>query len=544
MLSRRKTQVNWKSVDGAFAKPRRLHLVKGSDGLDHCPVTGCEHAGFASKRGCRKHVKTKHAWYYYFDEKPTVCTSPCVIDESNANKESKTVPCCSTDNDFARSFSKWLQSSCGGGKSRKQSDISVTRALKFIKFCCDENGEGEEEVLRTPNLIDYALGCPQLLTKFVDALKDKWGIGQSGQICYVASISDLLDFRKFNRPPASVLQNFSVTEVYVKRARKYLAKDMRSNWTSELDIETLESRRSWATLSEVQSVIPFHIEHYESVLENCMANPSSVTPGDVTFATRFVTAYLFLKVKGCRPMTYQHLTLRMFESAKKNEGMVDQKIFKTAKRYGFDSVYFDECSMDMLEKYIKYIRPLLTPSCEYVLVNRNGKQFQKLTELFSVLVFEAIGKYIHPTRYRQIIETQSSEVLLPSEQKWISEDQKHSSSVARVHYQKKRSREVAMRGRWCMQKLVEESKSMENDCDSVDQSPPIENQVSSTNLTEKLPTRRAGIRFTSEEDNYLRLGMKKFGLSWSTILRDPDFHFNSCRVPNTLRKRAEALKLV
>ena len=41
-----------------------------SDGLDHYPVTGCEHAGFESKRGCRKHVKTKHGWYYYFDEKP------------------------------------------------------------------------------------------------------------------------------------------------------------------------------------------------------------------------------------------------------------------------------------------------------------------------------------------------------------------------------------------------------------------------------------------------------------------------------------------
>ena len=312
--------------------------MKGSDGLDHCPVTGCEHAGFASKRGCRKHVKTKYGWYYYFDEKPTVCSSPCAIDESNANKACKTVPCCSTDNDFARSFSKWLQSSCGGGKFRKQSDTSVTRALKFIKFCCDENGEEEEEVLRTANLIDYALGCPQLLTKFVDTLKDKWGIGHSGQICYVASISDLLDFRKFNRPPALVLQNFAVTEVYVKKARKYLAKDMRSNWTSELDIETLESRRSWATLS---------------VLQNCMTCPSSVRPGDVTFATRFVAAYMFLKVKGCRPMTYQHLTLRMFESAKRNEGMVDQKMFKAAKRYGFDSVYFDECSLDMIEKIYK-----------------------------------------------------------------------------------------------------------------------------------------------------------------------------------------------
>ena len=139
-----------------ICKAETFALVKGSDGLDHCPVTGCEHVGLAIKRGCHKHVKTKYGWYHYFNEKPTVCTLPCAIDNSNANKESKTVPCCSTDNDFARSFSKWLQSSSGGGKSRKQSDISVTRASKFIKFCCDENGEGEEEVLRTPNLIYYA----------------------------------------------------------------------------------------------------------------------------------------------------------------------------------------------------------------------------------------------------------------------------------------------------------------------------------------------------------------------------------------------------
>ena len=114
-------------------------------------------------------------------------------------------------------------------------------------------------------------------------------------------------------------------------------------------------------------------------------------------------------------MTYQHLTVRMLESVKKNEGMVDQKMFKTAKKYGFDSVYLDECSIDILEKYITFIRPLLKPTCEYILVNRNGKQFRKLTGLLSVLVFEAIGKYIHPTCYRQIIETQSAEFLLPKE---------------------------------------------------------------------------------------------------------------------------------
>ena len=149
MLRQRKAQINWKSVDGAFAKPRRLHLAKGSDGLDHCPVTGCEHVGIASQRGCRKHVKKKHDWYYYFDEKPTVCSSPFAVNEPH-EQGSKIVLCCLTDNDFARSFSQWLQSSCGRGKSRKQSDVSVTRALKFLKFCCDENGEAEEDVLGSP----------------------------------------------------------------------------------------------------------------------------------------------------------------------------------------------------------------------------------------------------------------------------------------------------------------------------------------------------------------------------------------------------------
>ena len=550
MFARKKAEIDWKLVDGAFTKQRRLHLVKGSDGLDHCPITGCEHPGFSSQRGCRKHVKIKHGWYYYFDEKPNVSIDTLVTSQSALNgideKGSKTIPSCSTDNDFARSFSQWLQSSCGGGKSRKQSDISVTRALKFVKFCCDESGDAEQDVLSSPNLIDYVLGSPQLLTKFVECLKDKWGIGQSGRIAYVGSISDLLDFRKFNRPPASVLQNFAVTEVYVKRARKCLAKDMRSNWTTELDVETLESRRSWATLSEVQSVIPFHMERYESVLENCMTHPASVRPGDVTFATRFVAAYLFLKVKGCRPMTYQHLTLRMFESARRNEGMVDQKIFKTAKRYGFDSVYLDESSIELLEKYITYIRPLLTPTCEYVLVNRNGNQFQKLTDLLSVLVFEAIGKYIHPTRYRQIIETESSQALLPNEQKWISEDQKHSSNVARVHYQKKRSREVAIRGRLCMQKLVDESKNIESDHEKIDQSSRGQDDVRKDSPTKPMETvpRRSGVRFTIEEDKNIRVGIEKFGLRWSKILRHPEFHFNPCRVANTLRKRAEVLKLV
>ena len=89
----------------------------------------------------------------------------------------------------------------------------------------------------------------------------------------------------------------------MRRACKCLAKDMRVNWTTDLDVETLETRRSRATLSEVQSVIPFHNERYQAVLKKSITFASSFTPGDLTFATRFVASYLFLKDKGCRPMT-------------------------------------------------------------------------------------------------------------------------------------------------------------------------------------------------------------------------------------------------
>ena len=80
-------------------------------------------------------------------------------------------------------------------------------------------------------------------------------------------------------------------------------------------------------------------------------------------------------------------------------------------------------------------------------------QFQKLTDLLSVLLFQAIGKYIHPTRYRQIIETERVSKLDLEEQRFVCEDQKHSSNVARVHYQKLRSRDVALKGRSSMEKL-------------------------------------------------------------------------------------------
>ena len=241
--------------------------------------------------------------------------------------------------------------------------------------------------------------------------------------------------------------------MYLKRVRKTVSKMMRLQWTSELDIDALEAKGHWATLEELLEVVGRYLPRYEDVLKACKDTPGTVSPLDLSFATKFLAVYLFIKVKGSRPMTYQYLTVEMVNRAKTNGGFIDQKMFKTDGKYGFDSLFLTDTSMQVLDGYINHIRPLLKPTCDYVLVTRNGGQQNKLGELMSKLVFDATGKYVHPTRYRQIVETASSKHLSSSAQSTISEDQKHSSVVARVHYQKQRSREVATKAYEFLERL-------------------------------------------------------------------------------------------
>ncbi|XP_068727964.1 uncharacterized protein [Montipora capricornis] len=158
---------------------------------------------------------------------------------------------------------------------------------------------------------------------------------------------------------------------------------MRLQWTQDLDVETLEARGHWATMEELLEVVSFHLPRYEQTVRTCQNEPGQVNPSDLTFATKFLATYLFIK------------------AAKANGGFIDQKTFKTAGKYGFDSVILTDTSMQILDGYINFVRPLLKPQCDFVLVTKNGSQHSKLGNQMSKLVFDAIGKYIHPTRYRQ-----------------------------------------------------------------------------------------------------------------------------------------------
>ena len=118
-------------------------------------------------------------------------------------------------------------------------------------------------------------------------------------------------------------------------------------------------------MEELLEVVKFHLPSYENTVKICKSSPAQVNPSDLTIATKFVAVYLFIKVKGSRPMTYQYLTLDMIAAAKEKGGFIDQKTFKTAGKYGFDSLI-------VVNGYISYFRCLLKPQCDFVLVNRNG----------------------------------------------------------------------------------------------------------------------------------------------------------------------------
>ena len=149
---------------------------------------------------------------------------------------------------------------------------------------------------------------------------------------------------------------------------------MRLQWTQNLDVESLEARGHWASMEELR-VVSFHLSRYEQTVKTCQNHPGQVNPSDLTFATKFLATYLFIKVKGSRLMTYQYLTVEMVKAAKANGGFIDQK------------------SMQILDGYINFVRPLLKPQSDFVLVTKNGSQHSKLGNEMSKLVFDAIRDF-------------------------------------------------------------------------------------------------------------------------------------------------------
>ena len=160
----------------------------------------------------------------------------------------------------------------------------------------------------------------------------------------------------------------------------------------------LNSINCWATLADLQKFIPFHAKRDKQIVLHWTKPSSCIAPHDLSFETSFIVAVLFLIVKASRPMTYKHLTVEMTKSIGEN-GIINQTLLKTDEKYGFDALLFFVDVLILFTDYMNYIRPCLNPTCNYLLVCRNGKQISKLTNIFGRIVYKAIGKYINPTCY-------------------------------------------------------------------------------------------------------------------------------------------------
>ena len=117
--------------------------------------------------------------------------------------------------------------------------------------------------------IDFCVGSTENVSCFLDTLQNEWRIGNPGQISYIHALIDLIDFRKLTGVSSAILHNFKVVEMFLKRARRCISKKMRMNFSMELNIETLERKDYWATMKELQQVIPFHLPRYKQILELC-----------------------------------------------------------------------------------------------------------------------------------------------------------------------------------------------------------------------------------------------------------------------------------
>ena len=123
-------------------------------------------------------------------------------------------------------------------------------------------------------------------------------MGHAGALNYLKSIGNLMDFRKAAGVSDVLLRSFSITEVYLRRGRQCLAKRKKADYSRNFDLETLISKNSWATVEEVETVVPFHLPQFQSIITNSMTQPPvQLTKSDLVFATRFLTTFLFLNVK-------------------------------------------------------------------------------------------------------------------------------------------------------------------------------------------------------------------------------------------------------
>ena len=193
-------------------------------------------------------------------------------------------------------------------------------------------------------------------------------------------------------------------------------------------------------------------------------------------------------------------------------GVNDQSKFKSSERYWFDSLIFEQQHLEALHLYIRNIRPHFESKSENILiVTRHGKKTNQ-----TIQYSWKIGLLGDLQIYQPYEAT-------PNSGDWelnLSEDQKHTSNVAKVKYKKLGSRDVATKAK---EALATIGKRFTLSLSPIGNSVSEHNSTTTNIKTEKVDaTKRSPqkkVPFSRDEDTCLFKGIQQMGSMDTNPLR-------------------------
>ena len=189
-----------------------------------------------------------------------VTRSPMRKKFSKPRASTSTMPSFNVTCRFSKDFSYLLSSNWGGSKSSDQATQIARRVLKLLRFCYPAADLAWEI---TDSAIDSSIACTRQFIDFMDW--DRWKMGYTGTIAYINVLGNAIDFRKSNGGYKDML---NVVEILLSRTRKSLSEKMCTEWNTTLDFDYSDKLVCWASLDEMQSVLPYHQPRFTQIIYN------------------------------------------------------------------------------------------------------------------------------------------------------------------------------------------------------------------------------------------------------------------------------------
>ena len=115
-------------------------------------------------------------------------------------------------------------SSAGGGRSKNYADQVLSKVLKFISFCEDDITDTNIDEAQT----HYSIGSVECIRAFIEFLENEKRIASMGLKGYIKALVEFINSTKFSGADSTLLHHLSNMEVYLKKVRKCMAKQLKN----------------------------------------------------------------------------------------------------------------------------------------------------------------------------------------------------------------------------------------------------------------------------------------------------------------------------